>query len=226
MPRPQSKTATSSLDDLQPTLQQFATFQRAYDYFNKELFDNALKPCFLSFNRRAVTGVYFRPAMWQTKGKKEAHEISLNPSVLDKPFAEIMTLLLRGMGWQWQWEQGAPAKSPGYSNRELVMKMESIGLLLSDTGEADGQRTGHYLNHSIIQDGPFEEKLKAMPADIRMPWISVAPPIEPPKSGKKFKYECPKCDASVWGKLGLQMKCDCRQQTGAKWVCEADAEVA
>lgn len=210
---------------IEPTLEQYASYQSVYNYFNETLFDNSLKPCLLNFSRRAISGVYFRPLHWKNE-KQKIHEICLNPDVLERSFADSMALLVKGMGFQWLHEQGTPPSVVGYCSKELSMKMESIGITLSDTGEMDGKRTGLWLKHSVAEDGPFDEAFKAMPEEYKLPWVSGAQPLKTQRKNDKLKYSCPECDAAAWGKAGLAIACGCTQGNGAKWVCDFEAEVA
>lgn len=213
---------SESLPDLSPTLEQFIGYQLTCDYFNRELFQTHLTQCHLNFSCRAASGVYFRPLYWRKGNDKPIHEIGLNPTVLAKPLPEIVVLLVRGMGYQWQYDFGTPSPSKGYCNRELVEKLKSIGLLLTDTGEIGGRETGKWLRHVIIPGGPLEQAVDHLPEHCKLSWTSDAVRIIKPPSTDKIKYTCPECLAQVWGKTELAFGCMCEKQTGAKW--EADVE--
>lgn len=203
---------------LSPTLEQFSAFQLAFDYLNNKLFDSKLKPCHLTFSRRAFSGVVFRPNVWKrdTEDDKLLHELCLNPIELEQPFMFTMSLVVRGMANVWQWERGTPSPSPGYCNRELADKLKEIGLQLSDSGKPGGRETGPWLKHYIIQNSPFTQAIATMPDDYKLPWKNNA--IEKMKgSSDKIAYQCPHCHAKAWGKPGLKIACGCEIDCGQKW---------
>jgi hypothetical protein len=133
------------------------------------------------------------------------HEISLNPDLL------VMSTLGQEQVHLWQKEFGTPSRS-GYHSKQWADKMESIGLMPSDTGEIGGKRTGQRVTHYIIPGGPFEIAFDAMPAEYLLPWTSGGPAASTkPKAGTdKVRYSCPTCRANVCGKPGLRVDCgDC-----------------
>src|SRR4051794_22674342 len=100
-----------------PTLEQFAAYQAAYDYFNHELFGGELKPCILNFRGFNLRNMgIFCPHKWERDGES-CHEISLNPDVLRRPLIDTFSTLVHEMCHQWQQDFGEPPRS-GYHDKE------------------------------------------------------------------------------------------------------------
>ena len=138
-----------------PTMQMYAFVQDAYDFFNDRLFAGKLPPCLLTLQREKNTMGYFSSNRWQGGGKQVVHEIALNPAffITHKPL-ELMQTLVHEMVHLWQHEFGKPSHR-AYHNTEWANKMESIGLMPSDTGEPGGKRTGQRMSDYPIEGGAF-----------------------------------------------------------------------
>jgi hypothetical protein len=203
-----------------PTVQQYTSYQGAYDYFNKTLFADRMKPCILVLGRSAKSRGHFAPDLWSSKDGGTVHEISLNPDLLEQPFEETMSTLVHEMCHQWQWDYGTRPRR-GYHDREWVTIMMERGLVPSSTGQPGGKQTGQKITHYIQDGGKFAVMMTGMPKAAQLPWL--ADPIEDGKRKsanlvkKKLKYLCPACRrVAVWGKAGLQilcMLCDKQMQT-------------
>lgn len=130
------------MDTPKPTMQMYSFVQDVYDFFNDKLFAGELPPCLLTLQREKNTMGYFSSNRWQGGGKQVVHEIALNPAffITHKPL-ELMQTLVHEMVHLWQHEFGKPSHR-AYHNTEWANKMESIGLMPSDTGEPGGKRTG------------------------------------------------------------------------------------
>ena len=195
-----------------PTLEQFAAYQAAWDYFNKTLFDGKLKPCLLNFSRHRGSQGFFCPERWQ-KGDAVVHEISLNPDLLKRPAEMSMSTLAHEMGHQWQNDLGTPPRR-GYHDKEWAGKMKEIGLIPSDTGEPGGKETGQKMSHYIDPDGKFIHVFNKMPQQFKLPWLSGDEGEEKEKEkkpSKKVKLTCPGCEMSIWilaDDVDRQVSCD------------------
>ena len=93
-----------------------------------------------------------------------SHEISLNPDYLLRPFIEWHSTFVHEMVHLWQYEFGTPARSY-FHNREWVNKMESIGLIPSDTGKPGGKKIGQSISHYVDPDGLFSKIFNAIDED-------------------------------------------------------------
>lgn len=194
-----------------PTEAQFAAFQAMYDYFNGALFGGTLRPVILNFSRAAGSLGFFAPQRWE-QAKATTHEISLNPAHLaTRPAREVAATLVHEMVHCWQQEHGTPS-ARGYHNKEWAARMEAVGLMPSDTGEAGGARVGFRMTHYLVEGGPFARAFAKMPRAFLLPWSSWEPdgarrkgPTTSAKS--KIKYTCPDCGANAWGKPALHLVC-------------------
>lgn len=196
---------------LTPTREQFRAYERLYKYFNDALFAGALPACVLNFSRHSNTLGFFAPERW-SRGQDVRHEISLNPATLKLRTPEqVCSTLAHEMVHLWQAEHGKPSRA-GYHNKEWAERMKSIGLMPSTTGEPGGETTGQKMTHYVIAGGPFERAFAAMPHEY-FPWLCAAeePGTEKKKSANKVRYSCPECEARVWGKPDLSIRCnECR----------------
>ena len=128
---------------MKPTQAQFDAYQHTFDYFNHKLFADTLPDCMLRFDRqgKGLEGL-FNPAGWE-KGTQAMPEICLKfRNLKENTNREVTALIVRGMVHLWQAQHGSPSRK-GYYNREWAEKMEAIGLIPSDTGEAKGKQTGY-----------------------------------------------------------------------------------
>ncbi len=137
-----------------PTFDMYGFVQAAFDHFNERLFDNELPQCLLTFQREKKVMGYFSNDRWEGKRGTE-HEIALNPYyfVSHNPL-EIFQTIVHEMCHLWQHEFGKPSRT-GYHNKEWADKMESIGLMPSDTGSPGGKRTGQKMGDYYIKSGLF-----------------------------------------------------------------------
>lgn len=195
-----------------PTREQFTAYQRLYDYFNRELFSPHLPPCVLNFSRHANTLGFFAPERWN-KGKDVKHEISLNPATLKlRAPREVCSTLVHEMVHLWQAEHGTPSRA-GYHNREWSERMQAVGLMPSTTGQEGGEKMGQKMSHYIIEGGPFAKAFAKLPHEF-FPWLCTPEPEGKKAKARtdKVRYTCPECDAHVWGKSGLALRCnECRE---------------
>jgi len=182
-----------------PTLEQFAKYQAAWEYFNKTLFGGMLKPCLLNFSRHRGSYGFFTSNRW-TKGKESVHEISLNPDRLDRSLEEVFGTLVHEMCHQWQHDLGENFLRSTYHDTEWAEKMVKIGLIPSETGEPGGKPTGQKMSHYIDSKGEFIKAVRQMPQGVILPWRSIGPkeedkPKKPKK--KKYVYTCPECRIKI-----------------------------
>lgn len=192
-----------------PTQEQFTAYELMFTHFNKVLFDYKLPAVFLNFSRKTKTNGFFAPQRWN-KADAIKHEISLNPTTLHerKPIA-VASTLVHEMCHLWQQEFGKPSRS-GYHNQEWAARMESVGLIPSDTGEPNGKRCGQRVTHYILEGGVFEHAFKELPKAALLPWTCGSDPVKQKKATEKnkIKYTCAGCECNVWGKPDLNIVCD------------------
>ena len=198
---------------IKPTIDQIASYQNAFDYFNSALFDSALPLVILNFSRlNSKTIAFYARKRWEKKinDKSPLDEISLNPVYLGGDMDDIFSSLVHEQCHLWQYTYGKPSR-PGYHNMEWAKKMLDLGLQPTD---GKGKTTGQSMDHSIIKDGKFEKVFKKMPKKFQLPWRVFIENNDDKKkknkSGKRIKYTCPGCGLNVWGKQDINMLClDC-----------------
>jgi predicted SprT family Zn-dependent metalloprotease len=221
------------------TTQQFQTLDDLFAFYNVKLFGAALPECIVNLSRRPHSYGFFAPNLWASINNESsepsefAHEISLNPDFLLRPSIEWHTTLVHEITHLWQHEHGKPSRL-AYHNKQWSNKMESIGLMPSDTGLPGGARTGQRMSEYVIPDGAFEKVFLSIdPEELELlrlkylPVISLASPDKNPedddpdaadgegdagneknksKSGRRIKYTC-SCGNNLWARSGLSVQC-------------------
>ena len=209
---------------LSPSTQAQHEVQLAYDFFNRELFDGKLPPCFVSFQRKGsrVLG-YFSPARFATAGGSRTDEIALNPRHFrDNAFADVMSTLVHEMVHLWQHHFGRNRPRAAYHNKEWAGEMLRLGLRPRDSNKPSARMTGQRMSHSIIPDGRFEiavERLRSMlPA---LTWFDVHAAEVLPKgfpdsdlaaepkglSGRRTVYRRPACRLRAESRSNASLIC-------------------
>src|SRR6266511_2516394 len=191
------------------TQAEYETFQRAYDFFNAELFAGALPNVLVTLQRHAKAYGYFSAERFVGRAAEEAaHELALNPAHFGRTDADILSTLAHEMTHVWQHTHGTPPRK-SYHDREWAAKMVGIGLQPSSTGAPGGKPTGQRVSHYVIAGGPFAvafAKLKATGFELR--WQSrTDDPQRKRKAGSKTKYTCPSCGRNAWAKPGSALIC-------------------
>jgi predicted SprT family Zn-dependent metalloprotease len=204
--RPSKVELAEQLARENPTRGQYDKLDLIYAYFNEKLFGGELPNCILTFNARSARAAgFFAARDWEHKDDNtdetslKTHEISLNPNCLNRPPRSTMATLVHEMVHLWQYVFGKPTRN-GYHNTEWADKMESIGLLPTNTGEIGGRRTGQKVTHWIIDDGPYAQAFAKLPPEYALYWTSGRTPKDGTPKKNKVKYTCPECDRNVWAK--------------------------
>ena len=148
---------------LTPTEEAYTELQQAYDFFNIHLFAAQLLPCLITMQRRNHSYGYFCGSRWANHTGTIRDEIAMNPAhFVTRSIADVLSTLVHEMVHLWQHHYGKPSRS-GYHNTEWADKMESVGLIPSDSGQPGGKRTGQHMTHYIHNQGRFAntcEKLR------------------------------------------------------------------
>jgi len=141
------------MKQIKPTKEFYALFDFMHEYFNRELFGNALKSVMITVTRKNSMG-YYSPERWIKETKISSDEIAINPTYFNQfPLIEILQTMVHEMCHQWQHHHGKP--SVNYHNKEFANKMTSIGLMPSDTGKEGGAKTGPTMADYPIESGLF-----------------------------------------------------------------------
>jgi hypothetical protein len=203
---------------MKPTQETYSALQTAYEHFNRELFGGALPECLITLQRkeRRVLG-YFWGQRFEEIGEsgQRTDEIAMNPQHFkQRGIEQVLSTLAHEMAHQWQEHRGTPSRK-GYHNGEWAEKMESIGLMPSDTGKPGGNRTGQKMGHYVIPGGPFARACAALLSEgFRLAWGEIVAEVAEDagggggkKKGTRVKFTCPDCGANAWGKPDLKLIC-------------------
>lgn len=193
-----------------PTMTMAAELQHAFDFLNERLFLGTLPNCLITLQREKGTyGYLHRSRYVRRDGRDFAHELAINPSYFA---ACSLRFTLSVLGHEachlWQLVSGQPGKrgNRGYHNAEWSARMESIGLMPSDTGEPGGRRVGERMSHYIIKGGQFEKVADELIDEhhFAISWIDRHPMAVPRGMSLPTDYK-PPTDADVEAKiLGLR----------------------
>jgi predicted SprT family Zn-dependent metalloprotease len=208
------------------TQAEYQAFQRAYDFFNAELFGSTLPDVLVTLQRKARTKGYFSPERFMGRAISEtAHELALNPDHFGRSEREILSTLVHEMCHVWQKVHGKEPRR-NYHDRQWAAKMKEIGLHPSDTGEPGGKETGQSVTHYIIEGGPFAEAFKRLEATgFKLRWQSLAAdPERKKKAMTRAKYSCPGCGLNAWAKPGALLICGECYDDGEGEICIMEAE--
>lgn len=161
------------MDESIEEMASFYAYHEAYDYFNEQMFDGTLPPCSIWLSRKTPFAAVF-PAGGEGLrpgggGGDRLHLIQINPDLLARPTIFIMSVLVHEQCHLWQLAHGTPRQGTCH-DRQWAAKMESLGLMPSQTGRPGGKRTGHRMSHYVIEGGPFERAFNSMPKAYLLPW--------------------------------------------------------
>lgn len=206
---------------MKPTQETYLTLQTAYECFNKELFGGALPECLITLQRKEkrVYGYFWGQRFEELGGEQKTDELAMNPQHFkQRTIEQVLSTLAHEMAHQWQSHCGTPSRK-AYHNHQWAEKMESIGLMPSDTGQPGGKKTGQHMTHYIIPGGLFERVCAALLFDgFHLAWGEIVAEIEDDKVKKgvgkgkttRVRFTCPACGANAWGKPMLKLICgDC-----------------
>ncbi|MEB0221353.1 SprT-like domain-containing protein [Pseudomonas sp. AB12(2023)] len=163
---------------LRPTEEAYAELQKAYDFYNDNLFAMhvRLPACMITFQREKRTMGYYSQGRFIRSDGIKADEIAMNPDYFAViPLVEILQTLVHEMVHLWQANFGKPSR-PGYHNTEWARKMEAIGLMPSDTGQPGGNKVGQSMNDYLIQGGRFDKATRRLlSAGFAISWMDRFP---------------------------------------------------
>lgn len=141
---------------IKPSIIAYKELQQAYDFFNENLFNNELPNLLITLQRGKYTFGYFSPERFT--GKSTISELALNPDYFgERSLADTLSTLAHEMCHVWQHYVSIRKCRKGYHDRVWGQKMESIGLMPSNTGLQGGKKTGQQMTHYIMKDGLFEQ---------------------------------------------------------------------
>jgi len=137
---------------------EYGGLQKAFDHFNRALFEIGQPDVFITYQRKAHSRGYFSADQFSGRSAEFGkHELALNPDTfINRTDEQICSTLVHEQVHLWQHAYGKPSPRR-YHNKEWAMKMKLIGLQPSSAGAVGGKETGQLMPHYIIPGGPFEQ---------------------------------------------------------------------
>jgi predicted SprT family Zn-dependent metalloprotease len=190
-----------------PTEETYVGLEKAFNWFNKALFDQRLPSVMFTLTRRTGANGYFHAEQFKHRDGDHTHEIALNPNTMDRDIKAVLGTLVHEMTHLEQQEFGKPSKG-GHHNMEWASMMLRVGLTPTD---GTGKMTGRKVTHMIDEGGPFDVALQdLMPFDIPY-FTQPRDKAEKKKDKSKVKHECG-CGNKAWAKMGSRLICgDCNE---------------
>lgn len=163
-----------------PTEEAYAELQHAYDFYNTELFDAALPPCLITFQRLKRTFGYFSKDRFGRRDGRKTDEIALNPEYFAVvPLVEVLQTLVHEMTHLWQEHFGNPSRAC-YHNLQWATKMETLGLMPSHNSLPGGKVIGQTMGDYVIAGGRFDQTTKRLLASgFVVSWLDRFPAVPP-----------------------------------------------
>lgn len=166
---------------LRPTEEAYGEVELAYDFYNEELFGGELPSCLITFQRQKKVFGYYHKNRFGRRDGRTTDEIALNPEYFAVvPMIEVLQTTVHEMTHLWQHHFGNPSRA-GYHNKQWADKMESLGLMPSDTGQVGGKRLGQQMADYVIDGGRFASATKKLlTTGFAITWLDrfpCAPPL-------------------------------------------------
>lgn len=156
-----------------PSSELYSSLQNAYSHFNKALFEGQLPEVIFTVQRNKGVMGYFSPKRWGSLAGRKCDEIAINPSyIANCRLIEVMQTLVHEMVHCWQYNFGKPGRDY-YHNKEWALKMISVGLMPSSTGEPGGEITGQHMGDFIIEGGSFLDSFRQLENEqaFQLAWV-------------------------------------------------------
>jgi predicted SprT family Zn-dependent metalloprotease len=170
-----------------PSQEIYSAVEKAYTFFNQELFAGQLPDCLIVLQRQPKMMGYVSPKRWVNSNKRFVDELAINPEYfLGYPLIEIMQTLVHEQCHIWQAKFGSPGRR-NYHNAEWANKMQDIGLMPSHTGLPGGKKTGEHMNDYAILGGKFQEAYtRLIEVGFHLPWLDRIPLVRKDKTPSVF----------------------------------------
>jgi hypothetical protein len=203
-------------------IQTYADLQRAYSFFNKTLFGDALPSCLITLQRSRRGYGYFSGDRFVNVANSAdvIDEIAISPNHFSRQtLPEVFSTVVHEMIHLWQHHNGKPSRGR-YHNREWARKMIEIGLVPSDTGAPGGKMTGERVSDFIREGGPFDRACQAyLAANAALLYQDRAyregaadegaVRERERKTASKTRYTCTSTGLNAWAKPGVRLLCGC-----------------
>lgn len=165
---------------MSPTLELYASLERAFAHFNEHLFKGELPPCLITLRSSNKIYGYHHSARFINLQGQTVDELGLHPGHFTlRSIESVLSTLVHEMVHHWQHHFGTPSRTNPH-NAQWVQKMRSIGLNPSNTGLPGGKTTGHRVSHYIEPDGLFMQACKSLTdSGFELKWFDRQLPAEP-----------------------------------------------
>ena len=163
-----------------PTVDFYSALQNAFDHFNTELFAGKLPPCLLTLRSASRVYGYHHAGRFISHQGAQMDELGLHPGFFTLLSAEAaLSTLVHEMVHHWQQHCASPSRANAH-NQEWARKMESLGLMPSDTGLPGGKKTGRSMDHYIIPGGAYWVSCQnLLHTGFFIPWMDRHLPVTP-----------------------------------------------
>ena len=131
--------------------------EKAFDFYNKALFNSSLPKVIFTLSRKKGVKGYFLSDSFVSKDEKIVNEICINPMYFSKQITEksLMTLV-HEMCHLHQKVLGHKTLQ-SYHDKAFSNDMKRVGLLPTDTGDENGKDVGFKITQIKIKGGLFEK---------------------------------------------------------------------
>lgn len=145
-----------------PTVEFYEGLQRAFDHFNRDLFEGRLPPCLITLRSSSRYYGYHHKDRFINQEGRMIDELGLHPGFFTiRPVEDVLSTLVHEMVHHWQDCFGTSSRSNPH-NLEWAQKMRAVGLEPSSTALPGGSATGRTMSHYILPDGPFIRSCRAL----------------------------------------------------------------
>jgi predicted SprT family Zn-dependent metalloprotease len=168
------------------TADKYITFEAAYQFLNKRLFDNKLEACVITLNCDGVRkAIFAKNSFKKQDGSGMRDEIALNSDLFAGcTDVEILSTLAHEMVHKWQHDYGQPGKN-AYHNKEWAKAMKRIGLRPFNIIKPN-RETGPACAHIIMEEGLFTQACQELAAKgIKLNRQLQKPPVNKKQKDKR-----------------------------------------
>lgn len=202
-------------DMVSPTAQVYGALERAYFFFNSELFAGSLPTILLTLQHKGkrTRGFFSANRFTGRKTRRSADELAMNPIHFAEPLEEILATLVHQMVHIWQQYQDVPSRA-GYHNDRWAKKMIEIGLQPSQTGKPGGKATGQRMSQHVIRGGAFQIAChRLLKSGFDVVWAEamenktlMTVKVDVDAKGR-VAFQCPDCMLKAWAKPSAMIIC-------------------
>jgi hypothetical protein len=192
------------------TQELYNNLQRAYDYFNEELFQLELPQAVITLNRKTNTLGYYKKNAFTNQEHENISEIALNPDFFNMSIKEILSTLAHEQAHLLCEVRGYVSRRGFHSKQWCQIMKDQCGLQpISVKNGEDVNDGGAKLTHRIIKGDIFDTVCDKLLEEITFDIVNIME-IKEKKEKKttKVHYVCSENNEhEVVGKPGMQIIC-------------------